>query len=164
MGHTRMKTRALSPLLLLVATWGLLAGCESLHSMRESVRERIVGAPPHVRVVQGDEKQVYTAARLAMAKLGYEMVRGGPVQGELEGLSRIGGGDDFRSARQRDITINLQPGADGNVEVRVWLKEIVESDFNRTSNPATETPLRDAAAFDAFFDALQGQLQALAGK
>lgn len=164
MGHTRMKTRALSPLLLLAATWGLLAGCESLHSVRDSVRERIVGVPPHVLVVQGDEKQVYTAARLAMVKLGYEMVRGGPVEGELEGLSRIGGGDDFRSARQRDITINLQPGTDGNVEVRVWLKEIEESDFNRAVSPATETPVHDAAAFGAFFEALQVQLQGLAGK
>lgn len=160
----RMTTKSLSPILPLVAAWVLWAGCESLHSVRESVRERIVGVPPHVRVVQGDEKQVYTAARLAMTNLGYEMTRGGPAQGELEGLSRIGGGDDFRSARQREITINLQPGADGNIEVRVWLKEIVESDFNRTSNPATETPLRDEAAFDTFFDTLQVQLQGLAGK
>jgi hypothetical protein len=149
---------------LVVAISALLAGCESIHSMRESVRQRIVGVPPHVRVVPGNEKQVFAAARLAMAKLGYQTVRGGPAQGELEGLTRIGGGDDFRSSRQREITINLLPGEAGVIEVRVWLKEIVENDFDRAANPATEMPVRDAAAYDAFFDELQLQVQSLAGK
>jgi len=159
-----MKTPGPLPLLLAVATGALLAGCESLHSMRDSVRERIVGAPPHVRVVQGDEKQVFAAAKLAMTRLGYDFVRGGPAQGLLEGYSRIGSGANFRSARQRSITINLQPGTVGSVEVQVWMKEIVESDSDRASNPATEAPLRDPAAFDVFFDTLQQEMQGAAGK
>jgi hypothetical protein len=159
-----MNLRHRSPLLLLAAIGGVLAGCASIHSVPGTVRERIVGVPPHVRMVQGDEKQVYTAARQAMAKFGYEMVRGGPAQGEIEGLSRVGAGDDFRSARQRAITIKLQPGTAGYIEVRVWLKEILESDFNRAMNPATEAPLRDPAAFEAFFEALERQLQELTRK
>ena len=149
---------------LVVAISAILAGCESIHSMRESVRERIVGVPPHVRVVQGDEKQVFAAARLAMAKLGYQMVRGGPAQGELEGLTRVGAGEDFHSSRQREITINLLPGEAGTIEVRVWLKEIQENDYGRVSNPASEMPVRNAAAYDAFFEELQRQVQGLAGK
>ena len=159
-----MKTTKPRLLVLVVAIAALLAGCESIHSMRDSVRERIVGVPPHVRVVQGDAKQVFAAARLAMTKLGYQMVRGGPAQGELEGLTRVGGGDDFRSSRQREITINLLPGQAGVIEVRVWLKEIVESDFDRASSPATEAPVRDAAAYDAFFEELQLRLQDVGGK
>jgi hypothetical protein len=160
----RMNTRNPRVFVLVAAIAACLPGCESIHSMRESVRERIVGVPPHVRVVQGDEKQVFTAARLAMARLGYEMVRGGPAQGELEGLTRVGAADDFHSSRQREITINLLPGEAGAVEVRVWVKEIVENDFGRASNPASEMPVRDASAYDAFFEQLQVQLQGLAGK
>ena len=151
-------------LMLAVAIAALLAGCESMHSIRDSVRERFTGVPPHVRVVKGDEKQIFAAARLAMAKLGYQYVRGGPAQGELEGATRIGAGDDFHSARQREITINLVPGEPGMIEVRVWLKEIVESDFDRATSPATEAPVRDAVAYDAFFDELQLRLQGVAGK
>jgi hypothetical protein len=157
-----MKTTKSRLFVLVLAIATVLAGCKSIHSMRESVRERIVGVPPHVRVVQGDEKQVFAAARLAMAKLGYEMVRGGPAQGKLEGLTRVGTGDDFHSSRQREITINLLPGESGFIEVRVWLQEIVENDFGRASNPATEMPVRDSAAYDAFFEGLQ--LQAVGGK
>ena len=149
---------------LVVAMAALLAGCESLQSMRDSVRERFAGVPPHVRVVKGDEKQVFAAARLAMTKLGYQYVRGGPAQGELEGATRGVASDDFHSARQREITINLLAGDGGTVEVRVWLKEIVENDFERASNPATEMAVRDAVAYDAFFDELELRLQGVAGK
>ncbi|HTX64748.1 MAG TPA: hypothetical protein VMD31_03180 [Opitutaceae bacterium] len=159
-----MKPTGRLPLLLLAATSALLAGCESIHSMRDSVKERIVGAPPHVRVVNGDEKQVFAAAKLAMNKLGYDFVRGGPAQGLLEGLSRIDSGATFRSSRQRSITINLQPGSEGMVEVQVWIKEIEESDFDRASNPATEVPLRDPAAFDVFFETLQQEMQGAGAK
>lgn len=159
-----MKTSVRISWLLLAAIGSLLAGCESLHSVRESVRERIVGAPPHQRTVPGDEKQVFAAARLAMTKLGYDFERGGPAQGELEGYSHIGAGEDFHSSTQRSITIHLFPGAEGYTEVQVWMKEILESGFDRSTSPATETPLHDPAAFDAFFDALQQQLQGAAGK
>jgi hypothetical protein len=159
-----MKTTARWPLLLGAAIASLLAGCASIHSVRESVRERFVGTPPRVRTVQGDEKQVFAAARRALAKLGFQFERGGPAQGELEAISGIGTGDDFHSSRQRTITIHLLPGAEGHVEVEVWMKEIVESDFDRATSPATEAPLRDPAAFDAFFDALQEELQAPAPK
>lgn len=148
-------------MLVLAAGWGLLAGCESV---RDSVRERFTSMPPQMRVVPGDAKQVFAAARLAMARFGYSMVRGGPAQGEIEGVTRIGGGEDFRSSQQREITIQLEALGNGSAEVRVLIKEIVEDQFSKVSNPATETSVRDVSVYDAFFEELQRQLQGVAGK
>ena len=159
-----MRRKTLGPLFLLVVAWGLVAGCASLESVRSTVQERIEGVPPKVRLVQGEQRQVYEAARLAIDKLGYQQTSGGPAQGRLEGLSHIGGGDDFRSSRQRSISIHLQPRDDGNIEVQVQLEEIVEDSYNKLANPATATPLRDPAGYDAFFDELERQLQGLKGK
>ena len=152
------------PILLLAATCSLVAGCASVETMRNAVKERIVGAPPKMRVVEGDPRQVYEAARLTIEKLGYQVTTGGPAQGRLEGLSRIGGGDDFKSSRQRAISVHLQPEEGGSVVVQVRLSEIVEDSFNRLANPATETPRRDSAGYDAFFEELARQLQGPKGK
>ena len=151
-------------LCLLAVAWSLVAGCASIESVRSTVKERIEGVPPKVRIVQGEQRQVYEAARLAIDKLGYQQVGGGPAQGRLEGLSRIGGGDDFRSSRQRSISIRLLPREGGNVEVQVLLQEIIEDNFNKLANSATETPLRDSAGYDAFFEELERQLQGMKGK
>ncbi len=152
------------PLFLLAAAWSLVAGCASVESMRSSMKDRISGAPPKIRVVEGDPRQVYEAARLTMGKLGYQVTAGGPAQGRLEGLSRIDGGDDFKSSRQRAISVHLQPEDGGTVAVQVRLSEIVEDSFSRLANPATETPLRDSAGYDAFFEELARQLQGLKRK
>jgi hypothetical protein len=144
--------------------WSLVAGCASIESVRSTVEERIEGVPPKVRIVQEERRQVYEAARLALDKLGYQQTGGGPAQGRLEGLSRIGGGDDFRSSHQRSISIMLVSRDDGSTAVQVLLHEIVEDSYDKLTNPATETPLRDSAGYDAFFDELDRQLQGLKGK
>jgi hypothetical protein len=159
-----MMNKIIFPLGLLVVAWGLGGGCASIESVRSKVEERIEGVPPKVRIVQGEPRQVYEAARLTIDKLGYQQTSGGPAQGRLEGLSHIGGGDDFRSSRQRSISIHLLPRGDGNVEVQVRLQEIVEDSYNKLANPATETPLRDSAGYGAFFDEMERQLQGLKGK
>jgi len=159
-----MMKKIIFPLCLLVVAWSLGGGCASIESMRSAVKYRIAGEPPKIRSVAGDPYKVYEAARLALEKLGYQQVSGGPAQGRLEGLSRIGGGDDFRSSRQRSISIHLLPREGGNVEVQVQLEEIVEDSYNKLSNPATETPLRDSAGYDAFFEELARQLQGMQGK
>lgn len=160
-----MRRKTIDPLFLLVVAWSLLvAGCASIESVRSTMQERIEGVPPKVRIVRGEQRQVYEAARLAIDKLGYQQTSGGPAQGRLEGLSHIGGGDDFRSSRQRSISIHLQPRDDGNIEVQVQLEEIVEDSYNKLANPATATPLRDPAGYDAFFDEMERQLQGLKGK
>lgn len=159
-----MMKKIIFPLCLLVVAWGLGGGCASIESVRSTVKDRIAGMPPKIRNVEGAPRKVYEAARLTMEKLGYQQVSGGPAQGRLEGLSRIGGGDDFRSSRQRSISIRLLPREGENVEVQVLLLEIIEDNFNKLDNPATETPLRDSAGYDAFFEELERQLQGMKGK
>ncbi|MFA5057407.1 MAG: hypothetical protein WC485_04795 [Opitutaceae bacterium] len=156
--------KALAPLFLLVAAFGLLPGCASINSLGNSVKDRFVRVPPKVRIVEGDSRQVYEAARRAMVKLDYQVLSGGPAQGKLEGLSPIGGGDDFKSSRQRSISIHLQALDDRSVEVSVLLTEIVEEDFSKGANSATETPLRDSMAYEVFFEELTRQLQTQHGK
>jgi hypothetical protein len=159
-----MTNKPMRTLVLLAAAWSLVAGCASVESVRSTVQDRFTGAPPKIRLVEGDARQVYEAARLTMEKLGYQLTSGGPAQGRLEGLSRIGGGDDFKSSRQRSVSVHLQPREGGSVEVQVRLSEIVEDSFNRLANPATETPLRDSPGYDAFFEELERQLQSRTGK
>ena len=149
-----------SSILLLAAVCGLLAGCESVESVRSTMRDRFSGVSPKVRTVAGNPRLVYEAARQTMERLGYEFTGGGPAQGRLEGLSRVGGGDGIRSSRQRSISIHLQGLDDNKVEVQVQMTEIVEEDFNRSTRPATETPLRDSPAFDIFFNELERNLPA----
>ncbi len=155
-----MTSLPVRTLVLVAALAGLLAGCAS---MRDSVRERFAPMQPKVRVFPGETKQVFAAARQAMVRLGFEVSRGGPAQGELEGLTRIGGGDLY-SSRQRDMTVRLVALDDDRVEVRVVIEEIEEDRYSKLSNPATSTPLRDSAMYDAFFEEVERQLQAVAGK
>jgi len=150
--------------LLLAAAWGFSAGCARFESMGGSMQERMSSTPPRARVVEGEFRQVYEAARLAMLKLGYEFSGGGPAQGRLEGQSRIGGGDDFRSSRQRTISVHLQPAGSRTVEVQVLLTEIIEESFSRAANPATATPVRDPTGYDVFFDELERQLHGRKGE
>ncbi|MDD2764684.1 MAG: hypothetical protein PHE83_11980 [Opitutaceae bacterium] len=159
-----MTIKAIAPLFLLVAASSLITGCGSIDAMGNSVKGRFGRVPPKVRIIEGDSRQVYEAARLAMVKLDYEVLSGGPAQGRLDGLSPIGGGGDFKSSRQRSISIHLQAVDDRSVAVSVLLKEIVEEDFSKVANPATETPLRDSASYEVFFEELARQLQALKGK
>jgi hypothetical protein len=94
-----------------------------------------------------------------MERLGYAFVGGGPAQGRLEGLSRIATGDSFGAARQRSISIHLQPLEGGSVEVQVLLKETVERDADRSSGTATELSVREPAAYEDFFDRLEQLLK-----
>ena len=145
-----------SSILVLAVLCGVLGGCVSVESVPATVKDRFEGAPPNrVRTVDGNQRQVYEAARMAMEKLGYHYTSGGAAQGRLEGFSKIGEDDSFRSSRQRSISIHLQTLDGGKVEVQVRLTEIVEDDSNRSAMPATETPLRDPAAFDVFFENLE---------
>jgi hypothetical protein len=150
-----MNTKALSCCVLLAVAVGLSAGCASF----ESVKDRFTPAPPQTRVVQGEPRQVYDAARLAMEKLGYTFVGGGPAQGRLDGLSSIATGGSFGSAQQRSISIHVRPAEAGSVEVQVLIKETVESNADRSSGAATERSLRDPAAYGTFFVELARQLQ-----
>jgi hypothetical protein len=151
-----MRLAAVRPsILLLAVACAVLGGCESVESVGNTVKDRFSAIPPKARTVEGDPRQVYEAARLALGKLGYHFAGGGAAQGRLEGYSRIGEDSDFRSSRQRSISIRLQALDGGKVDVRVQMTEIIEDDSNPSAMPATETPLRDSPAFDVYFDELE---------
>jgi len=133
----------------------VLAGCTQF----ESVKDRFTPAPPQSRVVRGEPRQVYDAARLAMEKIGYQFANGGPAQGRLEGISAIARGGSFGAAEQRSITISLRPAEAGQVEVRVLIKETIERDSDRSTAMATEESLRDPAPYERFFGLLEQLLK-----
>jgi hypothetical protein len=159
-----MNLRALSLFVLLAAVGGLLGGCESIESVRDTVKDRVSGVPPKTRVVEGESRQIYEAARLAMERQGFHFAGGGPAQGRLEGLTRIDGGREFGSSRQRSISIHLEPLDGGRTEVQVLLTEIVDEGSERAAGGPTETPLRESSGYDTFFAELERQLQGDKGK
>jgi hypothetical protein len=145
--------------ILFAVLFGLCAGCDSVDSVRTTMQDRISAVAPKARTVSGDKHQVFEAARRAMEKCGYQFTGGGAAQGRLDGLTRIEGGDDLRSSRQRAISIDMDDLDGGRVDVHVKIKDIVEGDFGRSAMPATETPVRDPAVYDAFFDEIEHQLK-----
>jgi hypothetical protein len=148
-----MKTTLLSRYWILLAVLlSLGGGCTSMDSMGSKMKDRIAPVPPRVRVVNGDLHQVYEAARQAMEHFDYHFTEGGPAQGRLQGLSRIEGNGGFGSSLQRSISIHMEALDGGRVEIQVKMTEIIEEDSSRSAMSATETPVRDAVAYDAFFD------------
>jgi hypothetical protein len=84
--------------------------------------------------------------------MGYRFIRGGPAQGELEAISRVGSGETHGSARQLAMKVALEPTLDGKgTEVAIRLTEIIEADSSNRAGQATETPLRDTPQYDVFF-------------
>jgi hypothetical protein len=136
-----------------------LFGCTTIDSVRNKMKDRIVGVPPRVRTVESTPEKVYQAARQTMEEFGYHFTEGGPAQGRLEGFTRVSAGDSFKSARQRGIKIQLRAIDGGQVDIEVMMTEVVEEDTSRTSMPATESPVRDATAYDTFFDAIERRLK-----
>jgi|SRR5208283_579868 len=137
---------------------GLGGGCASIDSVQSAVKDRVLGPPPRIRTVDGDLPQVYAVARQTMENLGYQFAGGTLSEGRLEGLSRIEGGDSFQSSQQRSISIRLAVLDGGRVELQVQMKIIVEEDDSRSAMPATETPVRDPAAYEVFFKEVERQL------
>ncbi len=149
-----MKTQILSRCLALATA--LLAGC----SQFESVKDRFTPTPPQSRVVRGEPRQVFDAARTAMERSGYHYTGGGPAQGRLEGQTEIAQGGSFGAAQQRFIEIRLQPAEAGSIEVQVLIRQTMEREGDRSTGTATEQALRDPAAYESFFELLNSLLGA----
>lgn len=154
-----MTLKPLYCLVLIAAVGGFLGGCESFESAGGTLRDRMTGVPPKVRVFAGEPRQVYAAARRAMELQEYRYLSGGPAQGRLEGITRIGLGRDFGSSRQRSISIQLEPLDGGQTQVSVLLTEIAQDSADGAAGGPTETPLRDSSSYEVFFAELQRQLQ-----
>lgn len=142
----------LTRLVLFLVAIGL-AGCESLSEATSGVRDRMAArSAPQTKTYTAEPRATYDAVRRAATDMGYRFVRGGPAQGELEAISRVGSGETLGSARQISMKVSLHATLDGKgTEVAVRLTEIIEADSSNRAGQATETPLRDTPQYDTFF-------------
>lgn len=136
------------------------AGCASLRSVQESVKDRFARPKPEVHLVTGTPSAVFAAARKAMIQLGYQVGSGSRASGRLEGYTQVGAGEGFHGSYQRRIRVDLAPAGENTMDVKVMIYEIQADSFGGPASTATETPLRGSSAYDAFFAELRGQLHA----
>jgi hypothetical protein len=154
-----MKRHLLAALAL--ACTGLLAGCDSLSSAADRVREKIAERDePQVRDYPAPPRATYEAVRVAADQMGFRFLHGGPAQGHFDAVSGVGLGEVPGSARQISMKVRLSPTSEGGTEVTVVLKEIKEADSSNRAGIATETPLRDTPLYDTFLRSVQRALDA----
>lgn len=129
------------------------AGCESLSEARDSVRERFAARnEPRTRTFSAPPRVVFDAVRTAAAQMGYRQTRGGPAQGEYEGISGVGAGERVGSSRQVGIKVTVRETLDGgSSEVGVRFTEILEDDSSNRMGMATESTMRDTPLYEIFF-------------
>ncbi len=133
-----------------------LAGCESVRNdVGAGVREKFGGPTYQRRLVEGEPRAVFDAARGAVEQLGFRVTRAGAAQQVIDGVSGLASDDRLRGSRQRTVKVRLAAAPDGGVEVAVLFTEVVEDDFSAGVGRATETTLRDHPLYDAFFAAVQ---------
>ena len=117
--------------------------------MRQRVTGRDEAQDTHLAA---QPRVTYEAVRTAAAEMGYRFVRGGPAQGEFEGITGVRSGETMGTARQISMKVALMATLDEKgTDVTVRLKEIIEADSSNRAGQATETPLRDTPQYDVFF-------------
>jgi hypothetical protein len=136
---------------------GLLAGCGSVSDLREKISSR---EQPRIRVYAAAPRATYEAAKRAAEEMGYRFVRGGPAQGELEGISKVSSSDTMSSSRQISLDVKFVATLDGGTELRLLFREINEGDSVRRAGTATATALRDTPQYEVFFRTVQQVLDA----
>ncbi|PTX98993.1 hypothetical protein [Opitutus sp. ER46] len=136
----------------------VVSGCESVSSVRERIaarnepRRHTFSAPPRV---------VFDAVKQAATAMGYRMTRGGPAQGEFDGVTGVDIGESAGSSRQVTIRVRLKATLDETgTEASVRFTEIVESDSSNRMGMATETTMRDTPQYEVFFRKVQQALDA----
>ena len=136
-----------------------VAGCESLSDAAGSVREKLAPREePRTKVYAAEKRATYEAARGAIDRLGFRVLRGGPAQGEIDAVNGIATDDSLRSARQISMKIRLKAALDGGTELRVTLDEIIEADSRGRAGQGTSTPLRDTPHYEVLFRNVQQAL------
>lgn len=152
-----MKIRAV---VLLLAASVAFSGCDSISDATSSVREKLEARnQPRVKTVNGTPRVVFDAVKLAASNMGYRQTRGGPAQGEYEGVSTVDIGEAAGRARQVSLKVRLHATLDGaNTEVSVRFTEILESDSSNRMGMATETMMKDTPLYEVFFRNVQQAL------
>lgn len=147
-------------LLVALIAMVLVTGCESWRDSRTLSERLNPRESPRVRTYSATPRETYDAVRIAAARMGYRFVRGGPAQGEFEGLSGVLSGDTPGSARQIAMSVKLSATLDGKgTDVSVKLTEIIESDSANRAGMATGTPLRDTPQYEVFLRRIQEALE-----
>lgn len=146
-----MKSRFLALSVLSLALG--FTGCESMSDATSGIRERIAAREaPKTRTYPAESRATYEAVKTAATQMGYRILRGGPAQGELEAVSRVGMGDQVGSSRQLSMKVKLERALDGGTTVAVRITEIIEADSSNRAGQATETPLRDTPQYEVLFE------------
>jgi len=151
------------PLWCAFGTALLVSGCDSTV---EDVRGRITGEGPATsRTIAAPEEATYNAARAALKQMDFRFTHGGQKQGEVDGVSEVGPGEDPGSAHQFSLNAHLDATLDGTgTIVTVQLTEIIEQDSEHHQGLGTEAPLRDTSLAEVFFRYIQQNLTAPAPK
>lgn len=131
--------------------------------MREQVREKFTPVEPRTRVFAAEPPAVYEAARTALDRMEFRVLRGGAAQGRIEAVSGVTTGNSLREARQIAMTVRLRADGEGGTEVAVNLTEILENDSSNAAGTGTETPLRDTPLYEVFFRYTEQALGAAKG-
>jgi uncharacterized protein with GYD domain len=143
------------PLLLSLLTLAL-AGCDTLADTTQRVREKLgPREEPRLKVFAADQRATYAAARIAIDKMGFRFLRGGPAQGEIDAVNAIAADDSLRGARQLSLKIRLRTMADGSTTMTATLDEIIEADSRGRAGQGTSNPLRDTPLYEVLFRNVQ---------
>jgi hypothetical protein len=147
---------------LMVAAAFAFTGCDTLSDATSSVREKIAARDkPRVRTFNAPPRETYDALRQAAAKMGYRYVRGGPAQGQFEGVSEVGAGEFSGSSRQTSVKVRLHATLDGTgTDASVRFTEILERDSSNRMGMATENTMKDTPLYEVLFRNIQQALDA----
>lgn len=130
----------------------LLAGCESMPTMKERVRDRFAAVVPKVSVYEGDTRTVYLAAQAAFKRLDYTVTRANLGGLRIEAVSRINTSAAFRDSRQLIATVKIAEVGLHQSEVTLQLREQLEGEG---LGGASELALREHGFYETYFTVLQ---------
>lgn len=129
-------------------TLAALTGCEAVS---DRVRQKFTPVAPETRTYKAEQRAVFEAARDTLDRMGFRMLRGGPAQGKIDAVNGVQTNDSLRGARQVAVKVRLQPTLDGGTEMRVWITEIIEDDYNAGAGLGTETPMHNTPLYEVLF-------------
>lgn len=146
-------------ILALAALSLLLTGCQSMSSAAGSVKERWgLRNNGRARIVPADQRSVFDASLAAVKKMGFNVTRSGAAQGKIDAVGGLQTDNSLRSSRQVTVKVRIDEKGDG-CEVRLFLSEVIEDDYNKGAGMGTETPLADTPLYEVFFREVERGVQ-----
>jgi len=146
--------------LLSIAFSLFLVGCESTDgSLGGGFRERWKARSAGQNCVyEADAKTVHAAAVAAAKAMGFRVTKSGAAQGILEAVNGIRSDSSLRSSRQILMKVRIGYAPEGS-EVKLFLTEILEDDYDKGRGMGTEVPLESSPLYEVFFRHVAGNLK-----